>query len=78
MEGLQQPVGRIVGVMSTEEHRHRCEVRWLIRQTRERGRAWVRAYLGDKRVEGRRERLRADLNEQIRRGNEGGDGEWMD
>jgi len=78
MEGLQQPVGRIVGVMSTEEHRHRCEVRWLIRAAQEKGRAWVRAYLGDKRVEGRRERLRADLNEQIRRGNEGGDGEWMD
>lgn len=78
MEGLQQPVGRIVGVMSTEEHRHRCEVRWLIRAAQEKGRAWVRAYLGDKRVDGRRERLRADLNEQIRRGNEGGDGEWMD
>ena len=64
--------------MNTEEHRHRCEVRWLIRAAQENGRAWVRAYLGDKRVEGRRERLRADLNEQIRRGSKGGDGEWMD
>ncbi len=71
-------MGRIVGAMSTEEHRHRCEVRWLIRAAQEKGRAWVRAYLGDKRVDGRRGRLRADLNEQIKRGNSGEHGEWHD
>ena len=78
MEGLQQPVGRIVGVMSTEEQRHRCEVRELIRAAQEKGRAWVRAYLGDKRVDGRAAALRADLNEQLSRGNTGEDGEWHD
>ena len=71
-------MGRIVGAMSLEEQRHRCEVRELIRAAQEKGRAWVRAYLGDKRVDGRRERLRADLNEQLSRGNTGEDGEWHD
>ena len=71
-------MGRIGGVMSTEEHRHRCEVRWLIRAAQEKGRAWVRAYLDHKAVAERRERLRADLNEQIKRGNSGEHGEWHD
>jgi len=73
-------MGRIVGAMSLEEQRHRCEVRELIRAAKDpqHGRAWVRAYLGDKRVDGRRERLRADLNEQLSRGNTGEDGEWHD
>ena len=63
---------------STELHRHRCEVRNLIRAIAEpgRGRAWVRDYLDSKPVAGRRERLRADLNTQIKAGNQGNEGEW--
>ena len=80
MERLQQPMGRIGGAMSLEEQRHRCEVRELIRAAKDpqHGRAWVRAYLDHKAVAGRRERLRADLNEQIKRGNSGEHGEWLD
>ena len=61
---------------ASEQHRHRCEVRSLIRAARERGREWARQYLDDKRVAGRQARLRADLNEQIKRGNRGQEGEW--
>jgi len=62
-----------------QDHRHRCEVRMLIAATRDpsRGRPWVRRYLADPKVAGRREALRADLNEQIERGNSGGEGEWL-
>ena len=61
---------------TSEQHRHRCETRHLIRQVSERGREWVRQYLDDKRVAGRRERLRQDLNQQIKAGNSGQEGEW--
>ena len=61
---------------ANEQHRHRCEVRSLIRAARERGREWVRQYLDSKPVAGRRERLRADLNTQIKAGNQGNEGEW--
>ena len=61
---------------TSEQHRHRCETRLLIRQVSERGREWVRQYLDDKRVAGRRERLRQDLNQQIKAGNSGQEGEW--
>ena len=61
---------------TSEQHRHRCETRHLIRQASERGREWVRQYLDDKAVAGRRERLRQDLNHQIKAGNSGQEGEW--
>ena len=61
---------------ASDQHRHRCEVRSLIRAARERGREWVRQYLDSKPVAGRRERLRQDLNQQIKAGNSGQDGEW--
>ena len=63
---------------ASEQHRHRCEVRTLLRAIAEpgRGRAWVRDYLDSKPVAGRRERLRADLNTQIKAGNQGNEGEW--
>ena len=61
---------------TSEQHRHRCEVRFLIRAARERGREWGRQYLDDKRVAGRQASLRADLNEQIKAGNRGQEGEW--
>lgn len=61
------------------DHRHQCEVRMLIAATRDakRGRSWVRDYLDAPKVAGRREQLRADLNEQIQRGNTGGAGQWL-
>lgn len=64
--------------ITSEQHRHRCEVRALIQAIArpDRGREWVRQYLDDKRVAGRQAQLRADLNEQIKRGNRGQEGEW--
>lgn len=61
-----------------EKERHQCEVRTLIRAITEpgRGRAWVRDYLDHKAVAGRSERLRQDLNQQIKAGNRGQEGEW--
>ena len=63
--------------MNNETHRHRCEVRTLIRFSANKGRAWVRDYLADKRVAGRAARLRADLNDQIAKGNTGEHGQWL-
>lgn len=60
-----------------EIERHRCEVRTLIRFSANKGRAWVRDYLADKRVAGRAAALRADLNEQMARGNTGEEGVWL-
>ena len=60
-----------------ETHRHRCEVRTLLRASANKGRAWVRDYLADKRVAGRAAALRADLNEQIAKGNTGEHGQWL-
>ncbi|MET3514339.1 hypothetical protein ABIC63_002111 [Pseudacidovorax sp. 1753] len=59
--------------------RHRCEVRMLIAANRDRarGREWVQNYLDSPAVNGRREQLRADLNDQIAKGNRGGEGEWL-
>ena len=61
----------------TETERHRCEVRTRIRFSVNKGRAWVRDYLADKRVAGRAAALRADLNEQMARGNTGEEGVWL-
>lgn len=59
--------------------RHRCEVRMLIDANRDarRGRGWVQDYLDAPAVNGRREQLRQDLNDQIAKGNRGGEGEWL-
>jgi hypothetical protein len=61
----------------TETERHRCEVRTLLRASANKGRAWVRDYLADKRVAGRAAALRADLNDQIAKGNTGEHGTWL-
>lgn len=61
----------------TEKHRHRCEVRTLLRFSVNKGEAWVRDYLADKRVAGRAAALRADLNEQMAKGNTGEEGVWL-
>lgn len=62
---------------SSEQYRHQCEVRHLITQARERGRDWVRAYLDHKAVAGRQAKLRADVNEQRKLGNDGREGVWL-
>ncbi len=62
---------------SSAEHRHRCEVRHLIRLAMEQGRERVRAYLDDKRVAGRQAQLRADINAQVKAGNKGEDSVWL-
>lgn len=64
-----------------DTHRHQCEVRWLIRKYRAEGREGVERYLrlvAEKRKHdpGAAERLRVDAREQLRLGNEGGDGDW--
>ncbi len=64
-------------VSQTETERHRCEVRTLLRAAANKGRAYVRDYLADKRVAGRAAALRADLNEQTDRGNTGEHGQWL-
>lgn len=60
-----------------ETHRHRCEVRTLLRFSVNKGKAWVRDYLADKRVAGRAAALRADLNDQSAKGNTGEHGQWL-
>lgn len=74
---------------TSEQHRHRCEVRHLLRWTIERGGAVVHAWLygevvGEKRVPGvtdkrgqaAADRLRDDAREQWRLGNRGAAGDW--
>lgn len=75
--------------MDHEDHRHRCEVRQLLRWTVERGGSWVHAWLygagtGRDRVRGvadfrgreAADRLRDDARAQWRLGNRGADGDW--
>jgi len=69
--------GTMREVSQTETERHRCEVRTLLRFSVNKGEAWVRDYLADKRVAGRAAALRADLNEQMARGNTGEHGQWL-
>ena len=62
-----------------EQHRHRCEVRQLLRWRVQHGRDWVREWL--QRVEqgrgaGAAERLQLDCSRQWQLGNRGGDGDW--
>lgn len=67
-------------IMDTSaEHRHRCEVRELLRanQDPERGNDWVRDYLNDAKVRGRRAALLRDLKDQQARGNTGEEGSWI-
>jgi len=64
-----------------EQHRHRCEVRQLLRWRQERGLAWVRDWLaGVERKRGAEaaQRLRADGSEQWLRGNRGERGAWFE
>jgi len=62
-----------------EDFRHQCEVRELIRW-RIRDGHWgkVTAFLDDKRVEKRAQRLKVDIKDQFRKGNQGKDKEWYE
>jgi hypothetical protein len=62
---------------SSEEHRHRCEVRWCIKQ----GPRWFAGYL--KEVEKARGHaaamsLQHDVRKQAAAGNAGASGDWRD
>lgn len=59
----------------TEQHRHRCEVRWCIRS----GFEWFKNYINgvrDKRGPAAAQRLWDDVKQQHQAGNAGAWGEW--
>lgn len=62
-----------------ERQRHQCECRMLIRARHEakRGQEWVRQYLRDQKVAGRRAALVRDIKAQIDKGNDGREGVWL-
>lgn len=59
--------------------RHQCEVRTLIRARAEpgRGQEWVREYLNDPKVRGRRAALIRDIKDQLDKGSDGKEGVWL-
>lgn len=62
-----------------EQHRHRCEVRQVLRWRLEHGREWVREWLAgvaQKRGRAAANALQRDAAEQWQRGNRGGHDEW--
>lgn len=64
---------------ATEEHRHKCEVRWLLSERTRRGKdgiAWLRSYLQSQPVRGRREKLEQDIRLQWVAGSRGEPGVW--
>lgn len=64
---------------SDEEHRHRSEVRAVLRWRVTEGSEWVNAWLDDLprfRAKRAADQLRADVLEQWRLGNRGAAGDW--
>lgn len=62
---------------NSEEHRHRCEVRWCLTN----GSEWFKTYIAgvaQARGKAAAERLRADVRAQFAAGNRGGEGEWKE
>lgn len=61
------------------DFRHECEVRFLIaaRRDRKRGEEWVRTYLRDAKVAGRRAALVRDIKDQLDKGHDGREGVWL-
>ena len=60
-------------------HRHRCEVRQLLRWRRDKGSQWVRDWLaGVAKLRGQAtaDQLNADAMQQWRAGNRGQPGDW--
>ncbi len=63
----------------SEEYRHQCEVRELLKMRVLYGREWLRRYLMDKKVSGRAEKLSKDIWKQWTLGNRGDvEGLWLD
>jgi len=62
--------------VADEKKRHRCEVRWLIRERLVRGKDWLKTYLNSKNVASRKAALEMDIKAQWRLGNRGETGEW--
>jgi hypothetical protein len=63
----------------SEEYRHQCEVRELLKMRVLYGREWLRRYLMDKKVSGRVEKLSKDIWKQWTLGNRGDvEGLWLD
>lgn len=59
--------------------RHKCEVRWLLRERIRRGQAgilWLKGYLQTPPVQARRQMLEKDIREQWKFGNKGQEGDW--
>ena len=65
--------------MTDAQHRHQCEVRQLIkwRTDARKGAQWVRDYLNDAKVAGRRAALVRDIKDQLDKGNNGTEGVWL-
>jgi len=64
------------GLQDAEEHRHRCEVRQVLKWRVERGSAWVHAWLDGAEKKRPVARLRRDCAEQWAKGNQGAWGDW--
>lgn len=62
----------------SEEYRHRCEVRELIRLRVIHGPSWLRGHLLDRRVDKRSKKLSEDVWKQWVLGNRGEEGMWID
>lgn len=78
---MADPVGLTPGAARADQetHRHRCEVRQLLRWRVEHGREWLRQWLaGVERVRGKGtlQRLEADIRQQWERGNRGARDDW--
>jgi hypothetical protein len=66
-------------VNDSELFRHKCEVRWLLRERIRRGQAgilWLKGYLQTPPVQARRQMLEKDIREQWKFGNKGQEGDW--
>lgn len=64
----------------TEQHRHRCEVRDLIKKRVVNGKTWLLGIFDQiERARGRKslEKLKADFLDQWNKGNRGDDGLWL-
>ena len=61
---------------SSEEYRHQCEVRWLLRFRNEQGLQRFREYLRSPGFGARLTRILHDVSEQWKKGNRGRLGDW--
>lgn len=80
MPSTHQPRARVLPHDErTEQHRHRCEVRQLLRWRKQHGSDWAASWLGDvakARGAPMADRLRRDAAAQWSAGNRGEPGDW--